>query len=129
MSLLVSTSQFPLRLVTVLSVFGALANLIYSIYVLSVAVFKPDVAAGWVSISLQQSGMFFLISVVLLVLGEYVLHMSSVSNEGPRYHVGQEFMQVHVCPTTRSLMLRQSLHSQSLIHQIQIKTVNEIAVM
>jgi len=28
---------------------------------------------------------------VLLVLGEYILHMASLSNEGPLYHVGQEF--------------------------------------
>jgi len=26
-----------------------------------------------------------------LVLGEYILNMASLSNEGPRYHVGQEF--------------------------------------
>ena len=41
--------------------------------------------------SLQTSGMFLLISLVLLVLGEYILHMASLSNEGPPYHVGQEF--------------------------------------
>ena len=35
--------------------------------------------------------MFFLISLVLLVLGEYILHIESLSNEGPLYHVGQEF--------------------------------------
>jgi hypothetical protein len=35
--------------------------------------------------------MFFLLSLVLLVLGEYILHMVSLSNEGPLYHVGQEF--------------------------------------
>ncbi|MNV77434.1 hypothetical protein D3C71_1708510 [compost metagenome] len=34
--------------------------------------------------------MFFLISLVLLVLGEYILNMASLSNEGPLYHVGQE---------------------------------------
>jgi hypothetical protein len=27
----------------------------------------------------------------LLVLGEYIVHMASLSNEGPLYHVGQEF--------------------------------------
>ncbi|HXA47704.1 MAG TPA: glycosyl transferase, partial [Burkholderiaceae bacterium] len=56
-----------------------------------IGLFKTDVAPGWISLSLQQSGMFFLISVVLLVLGEYILHMASLSNEGPLYHVGQEF--------------------------------------
>lgn len=35
--------------------------------------------------------MFFLISLVLLVLGEYILQMASLSNEGPLYHIAQEF--------------------------------------
>ena len=89
--LLVSTTQAPMRLVTTLSLFGAGANFLYSIYVVAVGLFKSDVAPGWVSMSLQQSGMFFLISLVLLVLGEYILHMASLTNEGPMYHVGREF--------------------------------------
>lgn len=91
MLLLVSTTRAPMRLVTSLSLFGAVANLGYSVYVVAVGVLKSDVAPGWVSLSLQQSGMFFLISLVLLVLGEYILHMVNLSNEGPLYHVGQEF--------------------------------------
>jgi len=88
--LLVSTTRAPMRLVTTLSLFGAVVNLLYSVYVLVVALVMPDVAPGWISLSLQQSGMFFLISLVLLVLGEYILHMASLSNEGPPYHVAQE---------------------------------------
>lgn len=91
MRLLVSTTRAPMRLVTSLSLFGAVANLLYSFYVVAVAFLKTDVAPGWVSLSLQQSGMFFLISLVLLVLGEYILNMVSLQNEGPLYHVGQEF--------------------------------------
>jgi glycosyltransferase involved in cell wall biosynthesis len=91
MRLLVSTTQAPMRLVTTLSLFGAAANLLYSIYVVAIGIFKADVAPGWISLSLQQSGMFFLISLVLLVLGEYILHMATLSNEGPLYHVAQEF--------------------------------------
>ncbi|OZI49222.1 glycosyltransferase [Bordetella genomosp. 5] len=94
--LLVSTTHAPMRLVTSLSLFGALANLVYSLYVVAVALFKSDVAPGWVSLSSQLSGMFFLISLVLLVLGEYVLHMASLSNEGPLYHVGQEFTSTRI---------------------------------
>jgi hypothetical protein len=81
MRLLVSTTHAPMRLVTSLSLFGAVANLVYSIYVVAVGIFKSDVAPGWISLSLQQSGMFFLISLVLLVLGEYILHMATLSNE------------------------------------------------
>lgn len=91
MRLLVSTTRGPMRLVTALSLFGAGANLLYSIYVIAVALLKPDVAPGWVTLSLQLSGMFFLISLVLWMLGEYILHMASLSNEGPKYHVAQEF--------------------------------------
>ncbi|BBO99928.1 glycosyltransferase [Sulfuriferula nivalis] len=91
MRLLVSTTRGPMRLVTALSLFGAGANLFYSFYVIAVALLKPDVAPGWVTLSLQQSGMFFLISLVLWMLGEYILHMASLSNEGPMYHVAQEF--------------------------------------
>lgn len=91
MRLLVSTTRAPMRLVTALSLFGAGANLFYSFYVIAVALLKTDVAPGWVSLSLQQSGMFFLISLVLWMLGEYILHMVSLSNEGPMYHVAQEF--------------------------------------
>lgn len=91
MRLLVSTTRAPMRIVTALSLFGAVANLVYSIYVVAVALLKTEVAPGWVSMSLQQSGMFFLISLVLLVLGEYILNMVSLQNEGPLYHVGQEF--------------------------------------
>lgn len=89
--LLASTTRTPMRLVTGLSLFGAAANLLYSIYVVLIAIFKTNIAPGWVSLSLQQSGMFFLISLVLLVLGEYILNMASLSNEGPTYHIAQEF--------------------------------------
>lgn len=91
MRLLVSTTRAPMRLVTSLSLFGAIANLVYSVYVVAIGVLKTDVAPGWISFSLQLSGMFFLISLVLLVLGEYILNMASLSNEGPLYHVAQEF--------------------------------------
>jgi glycosyltransferase involved in cell wall biosynthesis len=94
--LLVSTTRAPMRLVTLLSLFGAIANLLYSAYVVAVAILKSDVAPGWTSLSLQQSGMFFLISLVLLVLGEYLMQMASLSNEGPLYYIGQEFTSAHM---------------------------------
>ncbi len=94
--LLVSTTRVPMRLVTLLSLFGAVANFIYSIYVVAIGIFKTNIAPGWVSLSLQQSGMFFLVTLVLWVLGEYVLHMASLSNEGPLYHIGQEFKSARI---------------------------------
>jgi polyisoprenyl-phosphate glycosyltransferase len=94
--LLVSTTRAPMRIVTSLSFFGALANFVYFFYVLAVSVFKDNVIPGWTSISLQQSGMFFLLSLVLLVLGEYILNMVSLQNDGPTYHVAHEFTSVNI---------------------------------
>lgn len=94
--LLTSTTRAPMRLVTSLSFTGAFANLLYSGYVVAIGLFKDDVAPGWISLSLQQSGMFFLISLVLLVLGEYILQMASLTSEGPEYHVAQEFTSAHM---------------------------------
>lgn len=59
MRMLVSTTRTPMRLVSAPYLFGATANLLYSIYIMLIALFKHDIAPGWVSMSLQQSGMFF----------------------------------------------------------------------
>ena len=91
MRLLVSTTRGPMRMVTSLSLFGAFANVLYSVYIIAIMFLKDDVAPGWISLSLQQSGMFFLISLVLWVLGEYIVNMARLTNEGPLYYVGQEF--------------------------------------
>lgn len=112
MRLLVSTTRAPMRLVTSLSLFGAVANLVYSIYVVAIAFLKVDVAPGWVSLSLQQSGMFFLISLVLLVLGEYILNMVSLQNDAPLYHVGQEF-------TSARMTRREKLNIEEVMPQLQ----------
>jgi len=106
--LIVSTTRGPMRLVTSLSVFGAVSNLIYSVYVIGIAIWKTDVAPGWITLSLQQSGMFLLISLVLLILGEYVLQMASLSNEGPPYHVAREF--------TSSVMTRHNKLNVEVVH-------------
>jgi glycosyltransferase involved in cell wall biosynthesis len=91
MGLMVSTTNVPLRIVTFLSFFGAGANVMYSLYIVAIGLLKVDVAPGWISLSLQQSGMFFLLSLVLLVLAEYLLQFASLTTVTPRYHVAQEF--------------------------------------
>lgn len=85
-----STSRLPLRIVALASFLGAFANLAYSVYVIAVALTQSHVAPGWTSASLQQSGMFFLISLVLFVLCEYVVQVAGLANGGPGYFVARE---------------------------------------
>ena len=116
--LMVSTTQAPVRLATMLSLLGAVANLIYSGYVVAIALTKEDVAPGWVTLSLQQSGMFLLISLVLLLLSEYLLQLVRWVGGGPAYHVAQEFTSARLTrleklniEETRSLEARPDVRS------------------
>ncbi len=85
-----SSSENPLRLATSLSAFGAIASLAYSIYVILVWAFEKDLAPGWVSLSMQLSGMFFMVSLVHLVLSEYILEISRKASFGPAYYIANE---------------------------------------
>ena len=88
---LISTSVAPMRIVSMLAVFGAFMNIIYSIYILIIALSKTKVAEGWITLSLQQSGMFFLISIFFFILSEYILNMKhSTINEYSKY-ISKEF--------------------------------------
>lgn len=69
-----SSKVMPLRIVSLLALFGAGSNTLYSIYVLAVLLVKKDVIPGWVTLSMQQSGMFLLFSMALFVGCEYVIH-------------------------------------------------------
>ncbi len=107
LQLLVSTTRVPMRLVSILALFGAGASLTYSFYVVILSFFRDDLAEGWVSLSLMSSGMFFLISMVLMVLGEYVIHGSAVSRGRDPVDVSQEF-------NSRVLVTRERLNVESV---------------
>lgn len=88
--IIVSHSSHPLRIVTTLGIAGGTLNVLYAIYVVSIYLFKPDVAAGWTTLSLQNAGMFFLLFVILTVLSEYIGHILVESRDRPLYYVLEE---------------------------------------
>ena len=90
MRLVVANSMAPIRLVSLATLFGAVLNLAYSFYVVLIAILKRDVAPGWVTLSLQQSGMFFLISMILFVLTEYMIHSMRWTMRGTEYFIDSE---------------------------------------
>ncbi len=99
--LLVSSTRAPLRSLTWLATLAATLNLLYSGYVIAVFVLKADVAPGWTTLSLQTSGMFLLFSLILLVLGEYVLQLAASVKGGPAWHVAREFKSATVTRRTK----------------------------
>lgn len=88
--LLFLTSDKPLRLLSVSALLGACINILYSLYVFAIALFKPHVAEGWVSLSLQISSMFLLVFVVLAILCEYVVRLFMHNQARPFYVIAKE---------------------------------------
>ena len=89
--LITYSSESPLRIATLLSAIGALISMIYSFIVLLLWAFGENITPGWTSISMQSSIMYFLFSVVLLILSEYILGISRKSNTEPSCFISDEF--------------------------------------
>ena len=54
------------------------------------SVTKPNVAQGWTTLSLQQSGMFFFVCLILAVLSEYVGTILGEVRSRPLYFMAEE---------------------------------------
>ena len=83
-------SAHPLRVVTWLGIFAALANLLYIVYVVLVYLFKEDVMPGWTTISFQNAAQFCFITAILAALAEYIGRIMSRLQDRPRYFVMDE---------------------------------------
>lgn len=87
---LISSRIGPLRLVSGLALLGAVANIAYSIYVLSVFILKNEVAPGWATLSLQSAGMNLLFSLALFVLTEYIIGFIRSGQVNQQVRIEQE---------------------------------------
>ena len=88
---LIGLNAMPLRLANGLCGLGALLAALYSLYVLAIYIFKHDVVPGWTTMSLMVSSLFFLMSLVLGLLSEYMIMLLDSSARRPRYHTASEF--------------------------------------
>jgi dolichol-phosphate mannosyltransferase len=88
--ILSASSRHPLRWVSRLGFAAAVFNVFYAVYVVAIYVFKPHVAEGWATLSMQNAVMFFFLFLVLGVLSEYVGKLLVESQDRPRYTVLEE---------------------------------------
>lgn len=89
-SMAVSHSAAPMRLVSLLGLAGSFASLVYSLYVVGIYLTRDDVMPGWTTLSLQMSGLFFLVFVMLTLIGEHLGRLIDESVDRPLYHVREE---------------------------------------
>ena len=71
-NVLVNYSHRLIRVGTLLSLGTSLSNLLYVFYVLGVYLFKDNVIEGWTSSNIYSSIMYFVLFLVLAILGEYI---------------------------------------------------------
>jgi len=90
LSLVVTNSMKPLRIVSVLGLFLAVLNVAYLGYVVAVVFFKKHVAEGWVTLSVQHAVMFVFLFLILAALCEYVGRLLDETRERPLYFVAEE---------------------------------------
>jgi hypothetical protein len=80
----------PLRVAVGIALLASLANLVYALYVVAVGLVSDDAVEGWTSMSLQMSFMFFLLSVVIAIMAEFMFQSNETANELPIYRVAFE---------------------------------------
>ncbi|MEO8614661.1 MAG: glycosyltransferase [Luteolibacter sp.] len=108
--LLAANTRHPLRVVTIAGLIGAFLNLLYAGYVVVVYLLKPGVAAGWTTTSLQLSGMFFFVCLILAVLSEYVGTILGEVRSRPLYFISHESnSSVLLEDTVQSSIVRESV--------------------
>lgn len=89
-TILLSSSVRPLRLLTLMALVASSLSLLFAIYVLCIALFKDDVVEGWISLALPMAVMFFFISTILGMLSEYIYMLSQQSGNRPVYSIARE---------------------------------------
>ena len=88
-NLVFAISPRPLRFVTLMTLGICGMTILYAIYAVLYWLFSEDVTPGWTSLSLQISGLFFLISLVLSVMSEYLQQILESTERRPLYFVAK----------------------------------------
>lgn len=88
--IIVSNTIHPLRFASLVGLLAAGLNGLYALYIVGVFLFKPAVAPGWTTLSLQVAGMFFAVCLILAFLCEYVGRILEESRDRPLYYILEE---------------------------------------
>ena len=83
----IENSPHPMRVVSMTILAAAGFSILYIVYVLLVLIYKKHVTEGWVTLSLQSSLQFLLLTIVLMALCEYIGRVLNRVHGKPTYHV------------------------------------------
>lgn len=84
LSVLISSTSAPVRIVSYTAMVAAVIAVLYSIYVLLSYFVRDEIAPGWASVSLQLSLMMIFFSILFGMLAEYILQIHSSTSRSRR---------------------------------------------
>ena len=96
LNIVTSLSYAPIRLANIIASAAAIGSFTYSIYIVLVWILNENVVPGWVSLSIQISTLFFLNSLVLLLISEYILRLGKRNNRFSKYYFIDEITSVNI---------------------------------
>lgn len=88
--MIISNSAAPLRLASLLGLLASFANVLYFAYILVVTLVKKELAEGWLTTSITNTTMFFLLFIILSILSEYIARILDESKDQPLYFIEAE---------------------------------------
>ena len=96
LNIVTSLSNAPIRLANFLASAATIASFVYSIYIVLVWILNENVVPGWVSLSMQISILFFMNSLVLLLMSEYILRIGKKNNKFSKYFIIDEITSLNI---------------------------------
>lgn len=91
LDLLISNSIVPLRFATLLGLLASFLNLLYIGYIFIVTLVKQQIAEGWISTSVMNATMFFILFSILTIMSEYIVRILIESKDQPLYFIADEY--------------------------------------
>lgn len=96
---IVSNSEKLIRLAALTGFFAGLLNLCYVLYVLvGYLLYHNQIAEGWTSTQVVGSTMWFLLFLILAIIGEYLARVLRATRGGDLYYIADE-SNSSVCPS------------------------------
>jgi len=89
-SVIFSNSHRPLRVISYLGFIVAIGNLLYVLAVIIAAYFKRSLIQGWTIVSVQNSIMYFLLFIILVIFVEFSIRSTETLRDEPPYYVDYE---------------------------------------
>lgn len=90
LDIIFSNSIHPLKLASRIGLLASVLSMSYMIYILAVRILKDQIVEGWTTLSLQLSGLFFFLFLILAILAEYIGKISESVKKHPLYHIIDE---------------------------------------